>query len=178
MSEKHPDLNALHILRYPDPRLRDHVRGIPELDSFLNEMEARMRELMEQEEGIGLAATQVGWPFRFILVNPTGEPGDIHAFINPEIVKKEGKIIAEEGCLSVPGIFAKVKRAEAITVRATLINGEDVEFDVEGLTARVFQHELDHLDGSLFVDRVGPTAKIMISGKLKNLESEFNGDKS
>jgi len=171
---KYPDLKTLRILHYPDPRLREHAVSLKELDSFLNEMAARMNELMVAAQGMGLAATQVGWPFRFVIINTENEPGREETFINPVIIAREGKQIGEEGCLSVPGIFGKVRRAEKVRVRATLPSGEEVEFDAEGLAARAWQHEIDHLDGGLFVDRLGPAAKVMISGQLRALKERFD----
>ena len=171
--DTYPDLKTLHILHYPSPLLRNHAQPISEVNTFLDEMSARMKELMVEGRGVGLAATQVGWPFRMLLLNTTAEPDSVQAFINPVIVKRQGRIIQEEGCLSVPGIWAKVRRAEIVRVRATLLTGEDVEINAEGFVARTWQHEIDHLDGSLFVDRVGPAAKILIAGKLRDLESVY-----
>jgi len=168
-----PDLNKLHILHYPSPLLRNHAQSLAEVNTFLDEMSARMKELMAEAQGVGLAATQVGWPFRMILLNTSMEPDGVQAFINPVIIKRQGRVVNEEGCLSVPGIWAKVRRAEIVRVRATLLNGEEVEMNAEGLVARAWQHEIDHLDGSLFVDRVGPAAKILISGKLRDLEKVY-----
>jgi len=173
---QYPDLKTLHVLRYPSPALREHAAQIAEINSFLREMSDRMAELMREEKGIGLAATQVGWPFRFVLINTTPEPGKIETFINPVILSKRGKLFEEEGCLSVPGLFAKVRRAEIVTVRATLPSGETVEMEAQGLVARAWQHELDHLDGTLFVDRLSPTAKIVIEPKLQEM-AERQGEK-
>lgn len=166
---QYPDLKTLHVFRYPAAALRAHAARIQEINSFLREMSDRMAELMRQEKGVGLAATQVGWPFRFVLVNTTAEPGKPQAFINPVILAKRGKLFEEEGCLSVPGVFAKVRRAEIVTVRATLPTGETVELEAQGLIARAWQHELDHLDGTLFVDRLSPTAKLFVEPKLQEL---------
>jgi peptide deformylase len=166
---EYPDLKTLHVLRYPAPALRDHAAQIAEINSFLREMSDRMAELMREEKGIGLAATQVGWPFRFVLLNTTAEEGKAQAFINPVILAKRGKLFEEEGCLSVPGLFAKVRRAEFVTIRATLPNGETVEMEAQGLIARAWQHEMDHLDGTLFVDRLSPTAKIVLGPKLREM---------
>ena len=178
MRVKYPDLKTLRIVHYPDPRLREHAESLKEFDSFLDEMRARMNELMVEAQGMGLAATQVGWPFRFVIVNTANEPGREETYVNPVIVAREGQQLGEEGCLSVPGIFAKVRRAEKVRVRAALPNGEEVEFHAEGLAARAWQHEIDHLDGGLFVDRVGPAAKIMISGKLRALKERFDAGRS
>ncbi len=176
---QYPDLKTLRVLRYPAPALREHAARIREINSFLREMSDRMAELMRQEKGVGLAATQVGWPFRFVLINSTAEPGKVETFINPVIIAKRGKLFEEEGCLSVPGVFAKVRRAEIVTVRAMLPSGETVEMEAQGLVARAWQHELDHLDGTLFVDRLSPTAKLIIEPKLQEMaERQTDGASS
>ena len=169
----YPDLGKLQILQYPDPRLREHAAKVREMGKFLQELAARMGELMGESKGVGLAATQVGWPFKFVILNPTLEPGKVRAFINPVILARRGRILEEEGCLSVPGVFAKVRRAEKVTVRATLPDGEPVEMEAEGLIARAWQHELDHLEGGLFVDRLAPAARIVIAPQLRQMEEEF-----
>ena len=166
---QYPDLKTLHILRYPAPALREHAARIREINSFLGELSHRMAELVREEKGVGLAATQIGWPFRFILINTTGEPEKVQAFINPVILARRGKLFEEEGCLSVPGVFAKVRRAEIVTVRAMLPSGETVQMEAQGLVARAWQHELDHLDGTLFVDRLNPTAKLIVEPKLQEM---------
>jgi len=168
-----PDVMKLRILCYPDPRLRDHAGDLKDTGSLVKEITLRMAELMGEAGGVGLAATQVGWPYRFVVLNTTGEPGKIEAYLNPEIIAREGKVVAEEGCLSLPGLWAKVRRAERVRVRATRADGEVVEFDAEGLAARAWQHEIDHLEGGLFVDRVGAAAKILLRPRLHSLEKEY-----
>ena len=173
---EYPDLKRLHILRYPDVRLRDHAARLKEINTFLQEMSERMAELMREAKGVGLAATQVGWPFRFVVMNPDPEAGKPQTFINPVIVSKRGKLFEEEGCLSVPGLFARVRRAEIVVVRATLPNGEPFEMEAAGLLARAWQHEIDHLEGTLFVDRINPAAKIVLEPKLQEMEKEFQAE--
>ena len=174
--EPYPDLKKLHIVHYPAPVLRQRGAPIAEINSFLAELSARMIELMREAQGVGLAASQVDWPFRFVVVNTTMAPGGEQAFINPVIVKREGKGIEEEGCLSVPGVFAKVRRDERVCVRATLLSGEEVELEADGLAARAWQHELDHVDGALFIDRVGPASRILIATRLQDLERRYRED--
>ena len=168
-----PDLMKLQILCYPDPRLRERAGELKETGSLVKEMAQRMAELMGEAGGVGLAATQVGWPFRIIVLNTGGEQGKIEVYLNPQIISKEGKSAAEEGCLSLPGLFAKVRRAERVRVRATRADGEVVEFEVEGLAARAWQHELDHLEGGLFVDRIGTAARILLTPRLHSLEKKY-----
>ena len=170
---QYPDLKKVRILRYPDPHLREHAARLKEINTFLREMSERMAELMREHKGVALAATQIGWPFRFVVMSLAPEGGKVETFINPVILSKRGKLFVEEGCLSVPGVFARVRRAEIVTVRATLPNGEPFEMEATGLVARAWQHELDHLDGTLFVDRLNPSAKIVIAGKLHEMEQEY-----
>ena len=173
---KYPDLKALHIVHYPSPRLREKAVELREINSFLGEMKLRMAELLKEAEGIGLASTQVGWPFRFVILTANIESGEVEAFINPVIIEKDGRQVGDEGCLSVPGVFAKVRRAERVRVRATLLSGEKVELEGEGLLARAWQHELDHLDGGLFVDRLWPAARIMVRSQLHDLERRYEAE--
>ena len=170
---QYPDLKKLRVLRYPDAHLREHAARLKEINTFLQEISERMAELMREAKGVGLAATQVGWPVRFVVINPDPERGKPQGFVNPMIVSKRGKMFEEEGCLSVPGVFARVRRAEIVVVRATLPNGEPFEMEACGLVARAWQHEIDHLEGTLFVDRVNPAARIVIQPKLEEMEKEF-----
>lgn len=171
--QKPPKLETLRILQYPDPRLREQAAEIKQIDSFLKELSHRMDELMKEAGGVGLAATQIGLGIRFIVMNPTPEPDKLQVYINPVILAKEGRQVEEEGCLSLPGIFTKVRRSARVRVRAQLPDGEVVEMEADGLAARAWQHEIDHLDGGLFVDRIGPAARIILRNKLKTLEEDF-----
>jgi peptide deformylase len=164
-----PELETLQVLVYPDKRLRQVAGELPEIDGFLNELSDRMSGLMTHSDGIGLAATQIGWPFRFIVINPSLEEGKHQALVNPVVIERDGRIIEEEGCLSVPGVRAKVKRADYVRVRAETLDGDDVEIEGEGLMARLLQHEIDHLEGRLFVDCVGPASRVIVKRRLKEL---------
>ena len=168
-SIERPDLDTLQVLVYPDKRLRQLADKLSGIDGFLDEMSERMSQLMLADQGIGLAATQVGWPVRFIVINPTLEEGKHLALVNPVIVERDGRVVEEEGCLSVPGVRAKVKRADYVRVRARTLQGDDVEIEGEGLKARLLQHEIDHLEGRLFVDNVGPAARVIVNRRLKEL---------
>jgi len=168
-----PDLKTLRILYYPDPRLRVEAAPVVKVDSLIGEMADRMRELMAEAHGLGLAATQVGWPFRLVILNTGGESEKVEVFVNPVILSRRGRILEEEGCLSVPGLYARVRRAERVHVRAIRLDGEVVEMDAEGLLARAWQHEVDHLDGRLFVDRLGPAARIALGPRLREMEERF-----
>jgi len=126
-----------------------------------------MVETMKDENGIGLAATQVNRHVQVVVMDVSEDQSEPRVFINPEIIRKEGTTISEEGCLSVPGNYAKVERAEAITVKALDKNGDSFELDADGLLAICIQHELDHLKGKLFIDYLSPLKRQRIRKKLE-----------
>jgi peptide deformylase len=148
----------LEVLQFPDARLREKAREVQreEIDDELRELAQNLAETMYDEPGIGLAATQVGVAKRLIVVDVDWTEGDrnLRILLNPQIVDSEGKQVLEEGCLSVPDFAADVQRAERVTVRARGLDWEEIEFDATGLEAACFQHEIDHLDGVLFIDRI------------------------
>ena len=156
----------LPILHYPDPRLRRKAEAVEHVTPEIRQLAADMAETMYEANGIGLAATQVNVLKRVIVVDVSETRDQLQTFINPEIVAKDGEVVSEEGCLSVPGIYDKVKRAERVTVRALTLDGETVEFDAEGLLAVCIQHEIDHLDGKVFVDYLSPLKQSRIKAKL------------
>jgi peptide deformylase len=142
----------LNILEYPDPRLRTKAAPVLAVDDELRQLVADMLETMYAAPGIGLAATQVN-VHRRILVADISEKQDIpHVFINPEILERRGTEVMEEGCLSVPGFYEAVTRSEWIRVRALGLDGQAFEMELDGLLAVCVQHEMDHLEGKLFVD--------------------------
>lgn len=161
------------ILKYPDPRLRRTARPVEEVTDEIRERIALMFEAMKDDHGIGLAAPQIGWDLRLFVMNLSGKPEDDMALINPEIVERKGRCTMEEGCLSLPGIFAKVERPKDIVVRAHSLEGEQIEVEANGLVSRCIQHELDHLDGILFIDRLTPVRKRSANRKLKKLEDTW-----
>lgn len=171
-----PNVDKLRILHYPDPVLAEHAKPVAEAGSFHAELAQRMVELMVEAIGIGLAANQVGLLEQLIVLSPSGEPDKAEAYLNPRITAREGKVIEAEGCLSVPGVQARVPRAERITVVARRLNGEEVTMDAEGLIARAWQHEIDHLNGMLFVNKLGPASRLMIKSGLRRLEKAFRED--
>ena len=170
MAIERPDLDTLEVRVYPDKQLRQEARPLEVIDGYLNELSARMAQLMVEHEGIGLASTQVGWPWRLVVVNPSFERGKHLTLVNPVIIEREGEMTVEEGCLSVPEIRSEVRRAAYVRVRAKLLTGEDVEIEGRNLVARLFQHELDHLDGRLFVDRVSQDDRALVERRLKELK--------
>ncbi|HAU91363.1 MAG TPA: peptide deformylase [Alteromonas sp.] len=157
----------LDVLQFPDERLRTVAKPIDEVNSEIKQLVADMFETMREEKGIGLAATQVNRHVRLVVMDVSEEQNEPRVFINPEIVNKEGSTISEEGCLSVPGNYAKVDRAEKVTVKALDGEGEPYELEADGLLAICIQHELDHLNGKLFVDYLSPLKRQRIRKKLE-----------
>src|SRR3989442_9950439 len=144
-------MTVLDIRRFGDPVLRSPAMSVVEFDDRLRSLASDMRETMLAAPGVGLAAPQVGVPRRLFTFDSGEEEG---AFANPEIVfRSEETVEAEEGCLSLPGIYYPVTRSLAVRVRAQALDGTPVEREAEGFVARIFQHEIDHLDGVLFLDR-------------------------
>ncbi len=150
-------MSDLQIVLYPHPALKWKSRDVTRIDAQLRQWVADMFRLMYEAKGIGLAANQVALPYRLFVINPTGDPDQPEheqVFINPEIIRRNGSAEAEEGCLSLPEVFGPVTRAERIVVETFDLNGQSLQMELEGLAARVVQHESDHLDGILFTDRV------------------------
>lgn len=163
----------LKIILWPDPRLRKTSRPVEVFDDSLAALSARMFELMREFKGVGLAAPQVGLNIRLFVANPTGEPGDNRIFVNPHLSDAEGEAEADEGCLSLPGIDATILRSKSITIRAQDVKGQPFELVSDDFPARVWQHEFDHLNGTLLMDRMGPADKIAAKKKLRELEEKF-----
>lgn len=169
------DLDALQIVHYPDPRLREDCTPVddpaaPEVRALVE----KMFSLMFESRGVGLAAPQVGVTVRLFLASPTFEDSDRRVYINPRIVAADGKQMGEEGCLSFPGIHCKVKRHNVVTIRAFDLDGQEFEEVGEELTARIFEHESDHLDGRLLVDRMGSVARLAHRKALAELEAQMS----
>jgi len=158
------------ILHYPDPRLRTRARPVEVVDDAIRTLVDDMFETMYAAPGIGLAATQINVHQRVIVMDVSHEQNQPLCLINPEIVSAEGSESAEEGCLSVPDIFETVNRAKAIRVRALDREGAVQEFDASGLTAACIQHEMDHLEGKLFVDRLSELKRLRIRKKFDKLQ--------
>ena len=168
---------SLQIIHYPHPTLRHVSKPLTRVDAELRDMVAQMFELMYEHEGVGLAANQVDLPYRLFIANVEGDAKAKDAecvFINPVILKGSGQHEREEGCLSIPGVYAPVVRKEKITVQAYNLAGEEISGELDGLFARVVQHEVDHLDGRLFIDRLAPAQLADITGELEEFEIDFN----
>ncbi|MBS3742806.1 MAG: peptide deformylase [Wenzhouxiangellaceae bacterium] len=160
-------MTHLTILQFPDPRLRSVARPVDAVDDSVRRLADDMLETMYASRGIGLAATQVNRGERLLVLDISEERDQPQVLINPEIVGREGRQVCEEGCLSVPGEYAEVERAEQIRVRALDRDGTQREFDADGLLAVCIQHEIDHLDGKVFVDYLSPLKRRMIEKRLK-----------
>jgi peptide deformylase len=167
---------SLQIIQYPHPTLRHVSKPLKRVDAELREWIAQMFELMYEHEGVGLAANQVDLPYRIFVCNPSGDPDQKDAecvFINPVILKGSGQAEREEGCLSIPDIRAPVVRKEKISVQAYNLAGEEISGEIDDFFARIVQHEVDHLDGRLFIDRLSPTQLADLSGELEEFEIDF-----
>ena len=160
-------MTVLNVLRFPDERLRTVAKEITNVDDSIKTLIEDMFETMYDENGVGLAATQVDNHVRLFVLDVSENSDEPHVFINPVITERDGMMINEEGCLSVPLCYAKVERAERITVEALNKDGEKYEVEAEGLKAICIQHELDHLDGKLFVDYLSPLKRDRIKKKLE-----------
>lgn len=160
-------MTRLTILEYPDPRLRTRAVPVDRVDAGLRQMIDDLFETMYAANGIGLAATQVNVHRRLLVADISGERSDPRVFINPEILEREGAAVSQEGCLSVPGYYDEIERAERIRVRALGRDGLPFEVDLSGLLAVCVQHEVDHLDGRLFVDYLSELKRQRVRSRLE-----------
>ena len=166
----------MEIVKYGHPALRWKAKELTELTPDFKATVRAMFDLMYEARGIGLAATQVGLPYRFFVVNTTADPKETEeelVFINPEIIRKKGNLEGEEGCLSLPELYGQVARAEEIVLEAYDVKGEGFEMECSEILARVIQHENDHLDGVLFIDRMKSEEVEEIQANIDDLEMQF-----
>ena len=157
---------TLDILQYPDPFLRHRAASVEAVDEHTRRIVDDMFETMYAAPGIGLAATQVGIDARISVIDVSEDKDEPLTLINPELAERSGTATTEEGCLSIPNVFDKVTRAESVTLRALDRNGEPYELPAEGLLAVCIQHELDHLDGRLFIDHLSLLKRQRIDKRL------------
>ncbi len=157
----------LNILKYPDERLHTVARPVAQTDERIRTLVRDMAETMYEARGIGLAATQVDVHERVVVIDLSEERNELQAFINPVITARSGETTYEEGCLSVPGIYDTVSRAEYVTVEASDIDGNPFKLEADGLLAICIQHEIDHLDGKVFVEHLSQMKQNRIRTKLK-----------
>ena len=168
------NIDTLNIIVYPHPGLRQVAEPVANpADPLVVRLIARMRELLPVADGVGLAATQLGVPVRVILVNPTREPGLETVIINPETLETEGWQETDEGCLSLPGMTLKLRRRERVRVRYLDESGRPIELDAKGFLATILQHETDHLDGKLIIDRASLLGRLAVRDALRRLEADF-----
>ena len=163
----------ISIIQYPHPTLRVCSKPIRRVDKQLRDIATQMLDLMYESEGVGLAANQVNLPLRLFVANPSGErgSGEELVLINPELQRPKGNETAQEGCLSLPGVFGSVKRPKQVRLTAFDLKGNPIERTVDGFLARVLQHENDHLNGVLFFDRMTEEAKRDLDGQLFEMET-------
>ncbi|MBL8605309.1 MAG: peptide deformylase [Myxococcales bacterium] len=160
------------ILRYPDKRLRVKAETVTKFDDALKTLVDDMAETMYAAPGVGLAAPQIGVPLRLFVIDIAGEdePSELKVFINPEFVSKEGELAWEEGCLSFPGIHEEIERAERVVVKAQDVNGKPFTLEATELLSIAVQHEFDHLDGTLMIDRVSLLKKRFIDREMRRAQ--------
>jgi peptide deformylase len=166
----------VEIIKYPHPTLRHKSKPLSRVDGELKKMVRQMFDLMYEHRGIGLAGNQVDLPYRLFVINITGDAAatdEEFVFINPMISDRKGSAEDREGCLSFPEIYAPVVRPEKITVNAYALSGEELTYQFDGLYARAVQHETDHLDGVVFIDRLSPANRLDVKEDLAALEREF-----
>ena len=167
---------AMKIVHYPHPALRRPAKPLTTIDKKIHLHVGSMLDLMYEAKGLGLAATQVALPYQLLVVNVSGDPAqkDKEAvYINPTIVERKGSQEGDEGCLSFPGLFQKVRRAKTVKVQAYNLKGDLLEITAHDLEARAWQHEIDHLNGVLFIDKMGTIAKLSSRGSVKKFEQDF-----
>lgn len=156
----------LPILHYPDPRLRKVASPVSSIDNRLRQLAADMAETMYEAPGVGLAATQVNVHLRLVVIDISEKKNELNVLINPELIEADGIKTGEEGCLSVPGIYEKLERAERVKVRYLGLDGATHYMTAEGLLAVCIQHEIDHLNGKVFVDHLSQLKQTRIRSKL------------
>ncbi len=173
MERKTPDLRALRIVRFPDPILKKVAKPVQVFDASVLELTARMLELMREHEGVGLAGPQVGQSLRIFVCNATGEAGDDLIFVNPLLSNLTGNDEQSEGCLSIPGVSVQMRRATQAALQAVDAAGNPVQVEGAGLLARIWQHEIDHLDGRLIIDFQSTADEIANRKAIKQLREEY-----
>ena len=163
----------MKIVTYPDPILMRKAVPIEEIDNNICEIAQKMLDTMYDACGIGLAAPQVGLSKRLVVLDATGQKTGERVFINPQIIEERGETVEEEGCLSFPDVMGNVKRSQYVTVTAYNLEGKKLEIEAEGLLSRVWQHEIDHINGRLFIEMMTPASRIANQQKIKEFELTY-----
>lgn len=173
-------IGPLQLVEYPHPALLRRAKPLVRIDDEVIDAVERMFEIMYEAQGVGLAANQVALPYRLFIVNLEANPdeGEELVFVNPTLSRPRGTAVQEEGCLSLPGLRMDVRRPERIVVDAWSLAGEPIRLDLDGLLARVVQHEFDHLEGRLFTDRLPEAASIEARRTLDSFREVFAGRQS
>ncbi len=169
-------METLSIVTYPHPALRWESKPVVEIDDRLRDAVRQMFALMYEAKGIGLAANQVALPWRLFVINPSGDPeqtDEEFVFVNPEILRRKGSDEDEEGCLSLPELYGPVRRSTTLVVEAFDLEGRPFRMDLDDFPARVVQHEYDHIDGVLFIDRMTETRRRECESRLTDMETAF-----
>ncbi len=172
---KIPNLDNLRIVYYPDPRLKKVAAEVLDFDQNLKSLANKMLDLMHDAKGVGLAAPQVGVSVRMFVCNAIGEEGDDRIFVNPKLMDLTGAAELEEGCLSLTGVTVNMRRATTATMEAFDVEGHPIKLTGEDLVARVWQHETDHLDGRLIIDRMSQSDEILNRRAIKQLRDDYTG---
>jgi len=170
---RRPDLSKLRILFYPDPVLKKVAVDVAKPEPAVRALADRMFELMRAEKGVGLAAPQVGLSLRLFVCNATGEPGDDLVCINPRFLELTGADERPEGCLSIPGVSVTMRRATRVVMEALDVEGKPFQATGADLLARIWQHEMDHLNGQLIIDRMSATDEIANRRAIKQLKDQY-----
>ena len=173
-------IGRLELVEFPHPALLRRAKPLVRIDDGLCDAVAQMFDIMYEAEGIGLAAPQVALPYRLFVVNTTGRrgTGEELVFVNPSLSRPRGMAVQEEGCLSLPGLRMDVRRPERIVVEAWALDGTPIRLDLDGLLSRVVQHEFDHLEGRLFIDRLSDAAGLEARRMLDGFHEVFRGQQS
>jgi peptide deformylase len=169
------DVDKCKITYYPAGVLRGRAAPVEKIDETIRQLVDKMADILVDKKGIGLAAPQAGVPLRLFIVALSGKREDVRAYVNPTVTPHGDLDEAEEGCLSVPGIWAKIRRYKKATVTATDLDGQQFTEDAEGLYARCLQHEYDHIEGTVIVNRMGEAARIAHRRQLKRLAEGYEG---
>ena len=167
------DFDKCHITHYPAPVLSEPAKPVEKIDDDIRRLVEKMTDIMVEKKGIGLAGPQAGVPLRIFIISLDGSRENVRVYINPTVTPSGELVSAEEGCLSVPGVYTKVRRYSKCTVTATGLDGKEFTEEAEGLYARCLQHESDHLNGMTIAERMGPTARIAHRKQLSRLRKDY-----
>jgi peptide deformylase len=168
----------MEIITYPDPILRRRAVPIEEIDNKICQIAQEMLDTMYDAYGVGLAAPQIGLSKRLVVLDVTGKKTGERVFINPRIIEEQGETVEEEGCLSFPGVIGKVIRSQRVIVTAYNLKGEKFKIEAEDLLSRVWQHEIDHINGRLFIEMMTPASRIASEQKIKEFELAYQNSRA